>query len=79
MDSYWIVLSMVVAISLGAFGMYSVQAAYFPELFDARYRYTGIAVCDQGYLFHGHSLLFMCELSHGLLKVMNKRFQASAH
>ncbi|NIF27426.1 MHS family MFS transporter [Pantoea sp. Tr-811] len=47
MDSTLIVLSMVVAISLGAFGMYSVQAAYFPELFDARYRYTGIAVSKE--------------------------------
>jgi MFS family permease len=47
MDSSLIVLSMVVAISLGAFGMYSVQAAYFPELFDARYRYTGIAVSKE--------------------------------
>lgn len=47
LDSNLIVLSMVVAISLGAFGMYSVQAAYFPELFDARYRYTGIAVSKE--------------------------------
>jgi MFS family permease len=47
MDSTLIVLGMVVAISLGAFGMYSVQAAYFPELFDARYRYTGIAVSKE--------------------------------
>lgn len=47
MDTTLIVLGMVVAISLGAFGMYSVQAAYFPELFDARYRYTGIAVSKE--------------------------------
>ncbi|MGE8047091.1 MFS transporter [Pseudomonas monteilii] len=46
-DTTLIVLSMIVAISLGAFGMYSVQAAYFPELFDARYRYTGIAVSKE--------------------------------
>lgn len=47
LDPSLIVLSMVVAISIGAFGMYSVQAAYFPELFDARYRYTAIAMSKE--------------------------------
>lgn len=46
-NSLLIVLSMTVAISLGAFGMYAVQGAWFPELFAARYRYTGIALSKE--------------------------------
>jgi len=42
-----IILGMVVAISLGVFGMYAIQGAYFPELFDSRFRYTGIAVSKE--------------------------------
>ena len=46
-NPYLIVFGMSVAISLGVFGMYAVQGAYFPELFDARFRYTGIAISKE--------------------------------
>ncbi|CAI0720534.1 MFS transporter [Serratia ficaria] len=46
-EPWLIVFSMSVAISLGAFGMYAVQGAWFPELFSARFRYTGIAVSKE--------------------------------
>jgi MFS family permease len=46
-EPWLIVFSMSVAISLGAFGMYAVQGAWFPELFSARCRYTGIAVSKE--------------------------------
>jgi len=42
-----VVVSLVVAIAIGVFGMYGVQGAYFPELFDAEYRYTGVAVSKE--------------------------------
>ena len=29
------------------FGMYGIQGAYFPELFSARFRYTGVAVSKE--------------------------------
>jgi MHS family metabolite:H+ symporter-like MFS transporter len=37
----------VVAIAIGVFGMYGIEGAYFPELFDAKHRYTGIAVSKE--------------------------------
>ncbi|RFU44431.1 MFS transporter [Paraburkholderia sp. DHOC27] len=46
-DPVLIVLSMAIAIGVGVFGMYGIQGAYFPELFSARYRYTGIAVSKE--------------------------------
>ncbi|SDI75868.1 MFS transporter, MHS family, metabolite:H+ symporter [Paraburkholderia steynii] len=46
-DPVLIVISMAVAIGVGVFGMYGIQGAYFPELFSARYRYTGIAVSKE--------------------------------
>lgn len=46
-DPVLVILGMVVAISIGVFGMYGIQGAYFPELFDARFRYTGIAVSKE--------------------------------
>lgn len=46
-DQAMIVVGMVVAISFGAFGMGAVQTAWFPELFDARFRYTGIAISKE--------------------------------
>ena len=46
-DPVLIVISMAIAIGLGVFGMYGIQGAYFPELFNARYRYTGIAVSKE--------------------------------
>jgi MHS family metabolite:H+ symporter-like MFS transporter len=46
-DPFWIIVSMAVAIGVGVFGMYGVQGAYFPELFSARYRYTGVAVSKE--------------------------------
>lgn len=46
-DPVLIVVSMAIAIGVGVFGMYGIQGAYFPELFSARYRYTGIAVSKE--------------------------------
>ena len=46
-DPLLIVISIAIAIGVGVFGMYGIQGAYFPELFNARYRYTGIAVSKE--------------------------------
>ncbi|WP_233850981.1 MFS transporter [Paraburkholderia sp. HD33-4] len=46
-DPVWIIVGMSVAIGVGVFGMYGIQGAYFPELFSARYRYTGVAVSKE--------------------------------
>ncbi|MPW23108.1 MFS transporter [Paraburkholderia sp. CNPSo 3157] len=46
-DPALVILSMSIAIGVGVFGMYGIQGAYFPELFNARYRYTGIAVSKE--------------------------------
>ncbi|MFD1557152.1 MFS transporter [Paraburkholderia silviterrae] len=46
-DPFWIVFSMAMAIGVGVFGMYGIQGAYFPELFSARFRYTGVAVSKE--------------------------------
>lgn len=51
--SWWIMQSgepwtvfavMVVNLSVGVLGLYSVQSSYFPELFGSRYRYLGLAM-----------------------------------
>ena len=46
-DPVLIVFSMAIAIGVGVFGMYGIQGAYFPELFSARFRYTGVAVSKE--------------------------------
>lgn len=40
-------LALIVGISVGVLGMYSLQASYMPELFGSRYRYTGLAVAKE--------------------------------
>ncbi|MGF6506361.1 MFS transporter [Paraburkholderia sp. 32] len=46
-DPLLIIVSMALAIGVGVFGMYGIQGAYFPELFSARFRYTGVAVSKE--------------------------------
>jgi MFS transporter, MHS family, metabolite:H+ symporter len=46
-DPALIIVGMSIAIGVGVFGMYGIQGAYFPELFSARYRYTGVAVSKE--------------------------------
>jgi MFS transporter, MHS family, metabolite:H+ symporter len=40
-------LALIVGISVGVLGLYSVQGAFMPELFGSRYRYTGLAVSKE--------------------------------
>jgi MHS family metabolite:H+ symporter-like MFS transporter len=40
-------LALIVGISIGVLGLYSVQGAYMPELFGSRYRYSGLAVSKE--------------------------------
>ncbi|MFC9358838.1 MFS transporter [Rhodococcus sp. NPDC057014] len=40
-------LAIVVGISVGVLGLYSVQGSYMPELFGSRYRYSGMAVAKE--------------------------------
>jgi MHS family metabolite:H+ symporter-like MFS transporter len=40
-------LALIVGISVGVLGLYSIQGAFMPELFGSRYRYTGLAVSKE--------------------------------
>lgn len=42
-----IMLALIVGISVGVLGLYSIQGAFMPELFGSRYRYTGLAVSKE--------------------------------
>ncbi|MCQ4080858.1 MHS family MFS transporter [Streptomyces sp. RB6PN25] len=44
----WLVYSaFTLAMTVGVWGMYSVEAAYFPELFRARHRYSALAISKE--------------------------------
>lgn len=40
-------LALIVGISVGVLGLYSIQGALMPEIFGSRYRYTGLAVSKE--------------------------------
>lgn len=40
-------LALIVGISVGVLGLYSLQGSFMPELFGSRYRYTGLAVSKE--------------------------------
>jgi MFS transporter, MHS family, metabolite:H+ symporter len=40
-------LAFTLAMTVGVWGMYSVQAAYFPELFRARHRYSALTISKE--------------------------------
>ena len=40
-------IAFTLAMSIGVWGMYSVQAAYFPELFRARHRYSALTISKE--------------------------------
>lgn len=40
-------LAFTLAMTIGVWGMYSVQAAYFPELFRARHRYSALTISKE--------------------------------
>lgn len=46
-DRGLIQLALIVGISVGVLGLYSIQGSYMPELFGSRYRYTGLAVSKE--------------------------------
>ncbi|HEY1699355.1 MAG TPA: MFS transporter [Trebonia sp.] len=46
-DTWLVTLLLIVGLGLGHGGVYSPQAAYFPELFDATVRYSGVSVVWQ--------------------------------
>jgi MFS family permease len=46
-DMWLVTLLLVVGLGLGHGGVYAPQASYFPELFDATVRYSGVSVVWQ--------------------------------
>lgn len=43
-EPWTVFVVMIVGLSIGVLGLYSVQSSYFPELFGSRYRYLGLAM-----------------------------------
>ena len=54
-------LALIVGISIGVLGLYSIQGALMPELFGSRYRYTGLAVSKEfGSILSGGTAPMVC-------------------
>ncbi len=54
-------LALIVGISIGVLGLYSIQGALMPEMFGSRYRYTGLAVSKEfGSIISGGTAPMVC-------------------